>query len=165
MAERKACAFGLTVAIRPSLAPSVRSSRDAIGAQSLQYLFPSLTTAQQIPHIEIAFGLCLAAFATFRPFASRFRLCVSRVAGALLRGCFDVIDQSVRTIPSAKGARVWAQISEVSESRVASELMARGQLPGSEDVQRVPLSPDPLHAALRTKGLYFDKELAQFGGA
>jgi hypothetical protein len=101
----------------------MRFSLDATGAQAPQYLFPRLITAQQIPHIEIAFRFGLAAFATLSHFASRFRLCVSRVAGALFRGYFDVIDQRVRTIPSANGASSRARISEVSESRMANELL------------------------------------------
>ena len=48
MAERKACAFGLTVATRPFCAASRRFSLDAVGAQVLQYLFPRLIAAQQI---------------------------------------------------------------------------------------------------------------------
>ena len=53
---------------------------------------------------------------TEMPFASRFRLCVSRVAGPSLRAAFDVIGHRDRAIPSANGDKARLQVCEVSDS-------------------------------------------------
>ena len=88
--------------MRPALALSMRFSRDAIGGQTLQYLFPGFTATQQIPHMSGTFDFDLAV-PIRRPFASRFRVCVSRVAGALFRARFVVIDQSVWAMVVGEG--------------------------------------------------------------
>ena len=50
------------------------------------------------------------------PFASRWWLCVNRVAGRSRRTGLDVVDHSVRTTHSAKGATARPHVNAVSDS-------------------------------------------------
>ena len=85
-------------------------SLDIVGTQFRQYLKQALMFAPQILQSTGAFEIFLAVATNELPFASRFRLCVNRVEGAWARPRFEVIDQSVCVIPSAKGATASAQI-------------------------------------------------------
>jgi hypothetical protein len=100
-------------------------SLDIVGTQPRQYFDVGLIPNPQILHNEGGSEIGLVCASVKMPLASRFRLCVNRVAGPSVRARFDVIDQSDRAIPSAKGATARAQMSDVSDSLLASELIKR----------------------------------------
>jgi hypothetical protein len=100
-------------------------SLDIVGTQPRQYFVCRFIPTPQILHNEGGSEIGLVYASVKMPFASRFRVCVSRVARTSVRARFDVIDQSDRAIPSAKGATARAQMSDVSDSLLASELINR----------------------------------------
>src|SRR5580698_167046 len=59
------------------------------------------------------------------PFASRFRSCVKRVAGASIFEVLELPDHKVRNIHSAKGPKACFQSVEVSESWAANSPVSR----------------------------------------
>src|SRR6266849_8675990 len=59
------------------------------------------------------------------PFASRFRFCVKRVAGASIFELLELPDHKVRNIHSAKGPKACFQSLEVSESWAANSPVSR----------------------------------------
>lgn len=100
-------------------------SLDIVGTQPQQYFNLGLMLAPQIRQTPGGFECDLTDTCNEAPFASRFRICVNRVAGTSVRARFDVIDQSDRAIPSAKGATARAQMFDVSDNLQASELIKR----------------------------------------